>query len=133
MVGPGIVLLAAALQVVDPRPMGSEQWVLRCEVGAQDLAAMGAPSVRTFRIGPQLLQEWKPTEKGFGPNLCRIFACKADPQALEGVIATASVVLTLRLDRAARQASWRVIGASGLKRTSGPCAAEPASGPVQKG
>lgn len=93
----------------------SGAWVLRCRIDSPTQA------VRTFRVAPRLLQEWRPADKAFGPNLCEVFSCTADRKRLEGVITSASLILTLRVDQASGQGSWKTVGASGLNQTSGPC------------
>lgn len=133
MVVQSLAVLAAALQVAAAPPAGSGRWILRCEVGASDAASTRMPAVRTFRVGPKLLQEWKASDQKFGPNLCEVFTCKADPKKLEGTINSSSLILTIKLDRVTRQASWRTVGASGMARTSGPCAARPDSGQAKGG
>jgi hypothetical protein len=95
-----------------------EAWILRCRVDSAE------QTVRTFRVAPQLLQEWRPADRRFGPNLCQTFSCKADRDKLEGVISSASLILTLRIDRATSQGSWSTVGASGLRQTHGPCSAK---------
>ena len=109
-----IALLAPGLAEA---PVG-EAWILRCQVDSAE------QTVRTFRVAPQLLQEWRPVDRKFGPNLCQTFSCKADRDKLEGVISSASLILTLRIDRTTNQGSWSTVGASGLKQTNGPCTAE---------
>jgi hypothetical protein len=95
-----------------------DAWILRCRIDSTTQA------VRTFRVAPRELQELRPTDSQFGPNLCEVFSCTADRDRLEGVMTSASLILTLRVDRASGQGSWKTVGASGLKETSGPCAAE---------
>lgn len=95
-----------------------DAWILHCRTDSTTQA------VRIFRVAPRQLQEWRPAEKQFGPNLCEVFSCTADRDRLEGVITSASLILTLRVDRASGQGSWKTVGASGLKETSGPCAAQ---------
>ena len=115
--------LAAALllQAATPAaPALQRTWLLDCDVGTAQ-----APAVRVFRIGPRLLQEWKPQEKKFGSNLCLGYSCKVAPNRLEGRVSSASVTLMIRIDPATKKASWATVGASGLKRTSGPCATRP--------
>lgn len=68
--------------------------------------------------------------KSFGPNLCEVFACRTDPQRLEGTITSASMALTIAANPAARTASWSTQGATNLDRTSGPCTMEPERPPV---
>jgi hypothetical protein len=93
-------------------------WILRCRVDSTTQAE------RTFRVAPRLLQEWSPADKQYGPNLCEIFSCTADRNRLEGVMTSASLILTLRVDQTTGQGSWKTVGASGLKEASGPCGAE---------
>ena len=96
----------------------SDAWILRCRIDSATQA------VRTFRIAPRSLQEWKPGDKQFGPNLCEVFSCTADRDRLEGVMTSASLILTLRVDQPSGQGSWKTVGASGQKQTNGPCAVE---------
>lgn len=111
------LFLAAAI-ADSPTPPAGDAWILRCKVDSATQAT------RTFRVAPKVLQEWRPADKRFGPNLCETFACKVDRGKLEGSITSASLILTLRLDRQSGQGSWSTVGASGLKQTSGPCAVE---------
>lgn len=99
-------------------PALAEAWILQCRIDGATHA------IRTFRVAPRLLQEWKPAEKRYGPNLCEVFSCTADRDRLEGVIASASLVLTLRVDPRSGQGAWKTVGASGLQQTSGPCDAK---------
>lgn len=109
-----LALLAPGLA----EPPTADAWILHCRIDSTTQAT------RTFRVAPRLLQEWRPADKRFGPNLCETFSCKADRDRLEGVLSSASLILTLRIDRASGQGSWSTVGASGLRETSGPCAAE---------
>jgi hypothetical protein len=95
-----------------------DTWILNCRIDSTTQA------VRTFRVAPRLLQEWRPADKQFGPNLCEIFSCTADRRRLEGVMTSASLILTLRVERPSGKGSWKTVGASGLKETSGPCTVE---------
>lgn len=116
-------LTAAALlmQVAGPGPSAlPAAWILTCDVGT--VATPGRPSQRIFRVAPRLLQEWKPAQRNFGPNLCISFPCKVSSDGLQGTVSSASLTLTIRLDRQNGVASWRTQGASGNRRTSGPCA-----------
>lgn len=114
-----LAALLTALLVPGPADASAgEAWILRCQVDSAQ------QTVRTFRVAPRMLQEWKPTGESFGPNLCEVFSCTADRERLEGVITSASLILTLRVDRASGRGSWKTVGASGLNQTSGPCAAE---------
>jgi hypothetical protein len=90
-----------------------DAWILRCRIDSTTQA------VRTFRVAPRELQEWRPADSQFGPNLCEVFSCTADRDRLEGVMTSASLILTLRVDRASGQGSWKTVGASGLKETNG--------------
>ena len=117
-------LAALALAAAAPPAPAPRTFILKCETGP---AAPGAPPVdpvRVFRLGTGLLQEWRPQERRFGPNLCSAFAGRRAQGSLEGTVSSASTALTLRLDPAQRNATWRVTGASGLKRTSGPCSVQ---------
>jgi hypothetical protein len=95
-----------------------DAWILRCRIDSTTQA------VRTFRVAPRLLQELRPSDSQYGPNLCEVFSCTADRERLEGVMTSASLILTLRVDQKSGQGSWKTVGASGLKETSGPCGAE---------
>jgi hypothetical protein len=116
------LVFAFAAALLSPGPSQATPataWLLHCQI---DGAADGA---RTFRIASKTLQEWRPADRRFGPNLCQTFACKADRDRLEGVISSASLILTVRIDRRTGQGSWSTVGASGLRQTSGPCRVEP--------
>jgi hypothetical protein len=117
---PAPLLLALVLQGAPPAPGA---WIMQCDVRSPEQGA--AAAVRVFRVGPSLLQEWTPEHREFGPNLCLSFQCKGDHGRLEGSIVSASLIFTLSFDPQARRADWRTVGASGLKRTSGACTAEP--------
>src|SRR5678816_1270752 len=117
-------LVAALLvQAAGPAPALQRTWILKCDVGVAN--GVNAPALRVFRVGPRLLQEWKPMQKKFGPNLCLSFTCKAADNALEGTISSASLMLTIKLDPQTKGATWQTFGASGLKRTNGPCTVGP--------
>jgi hypothetical protein len=96
----------------------SDAWILRCRIDSTTQAE------RTFRVAPRLLQEWKPADKQYGPNLCEVFSCTADRDRLEGIMTSASLILTLRVDQKSGRGSWKTVGASGLKETNGPCGVE---------
>jgi hypothetical protein len=95
-----------------------DAWILRCRIDSTTQAE------RTFRVAPRELREWRAADSQFGPNLCEVFSCTADRDRLEGVMTSASLILTLRVDRASGQGSWKTVGASGLKQANGACAAE---------
>lgn len=99
-------------------------WILRCQVEG---------AARTFRVAPKLLQERRSPDGRFGPNLCETFACTADRDRLEGVISSASLILTLQIDRRTGQGSWSTVGASNHQQTSGPCQADPEKLAVKPG
>ena len=103
---------AAALAAGSPAP---PTWRLTCQ--------MGAP--RIFRIGPQLFEAWDAQTQRFGYNLCQSHACVGRKDLMEGEISSPSLTLTVSLDPRTGRASWRTLGASGLKTTSGPCEAKP--------
>jgi hypothetical protein len=111
------LLIALSATGFADAPAG-EGWILRCRVDSAQ------QTVRTFRVAPQTLQEWRPVDQSFGPNLCQSFSCKVDRDRLEGVLTSASLILTLQVDRQSGQGSWSTVGASGLKETKGPCGAE---------
>ncbi len=113
-----MLVTALLLALSAPGPMDAppgDAWILSCHVDG------AARPVRTFRVAPKELREWRPADQRFGPNLCQTFACKVDRGRLEGEISSASLILKLRVDRASGQGSWSTVGASGLKQTSGPC------------
>jgi hypothetical protein len=125
---PLIALAIIALLAPGPAPAATGAWILHCQIGeAPDGQGSqgGQGEVRTFRVAPKVLQEWRPADRRFGPNLCETFACKVDRARLEGVISSASLILTLRVDRDTGQGSWSTVGASGLKQTRGACRVEP--------
>ncbi|MET0293528.1 MAG: hypothetical protein ABW042_00805 [Phenylobacterium sp.] len=97
-------------------------WVLRCDLGPS--VDPSTPRVRVFRIGPGVLQEWRAGSDRFGSTMCSTLTCKVSPQRLEGSVGSASLILTIRMDPATRQASWSTVGASGLKQVQGGCAVE---------
>jgi len=115
---PSTALLVPLLALALADSPTSDALILRCRIDST------TQTTRTFRVAPRLLQEWKPADKRFGPNLCEVFSCTADRAKLEGVIASASLILTLSVDRASGRGSWKTVGASGLKQTTGPCAVE---------
>jgi hypothetical protein len=92
-------------------------WILNCQMPSSG----SAPSERVFRIAPRVFQEWKPADKAFGNNLCASFPCSADRNRLEGTISSASVVLTVQVDRRTGGATWRTQGASNLAASTGAC------------
>ena len=122
MIAMAVASAALLLQAGTGTATAQGPWILTCDVGT---SAQGQTETRTFRLGPNLFQEWKPADKQFGPNLCLSFECKAAPDRLEGVLSTATLVLTIGLDRQSGQATWRTLGASGLARSSGVCAMKP--------
>jgi hypothetical protein len=96
-------------------------WILTCNMAAPGEDPSGPNARRVFRLGRRLLQEWKPDQKQFGPNLCQSFSCIGASDRLQGVISSATLSLTISLDLATGRATWRTLGASGLRTTSGPC------------
>ena len=103
--------------------------VLTCDmVSASDPASVQ----RVFRIAPRSLQQWDPARRGFGPNLCLSHTCSADAHRTTGTISSASLNVTISLDRTTRTATWKTLGASGLTRPNGTCSvgadAAPAAG-----
>ncbi len=114
--------LALAAAALSP-PSGP--WILTCDMPAPsgDHTAPGAE--RVFRIGPRLFQEWKPTTKQFGPNLCAAYTCARTAGRLEGTISSSTLSLTVSLDLATGRGAWRTLGASGLRTTHGTCSVEP--------
>jgi hypothetical protein len=130
MLAPAVVLAAVLMQAASGAGKTAGPWILACDVATS--GATDAPH-RTFRLGPQLFQEWKPDERRFGPNLCLSFKCSADRDRLEGTLSSNSLILTIQMDPARKAASWRTVGASGLSRTTGPCSIAPDTGQMEKG
>jgi hypothetical protein len=114
---------AALLQATAGAPLQGA-WILTCDFPGAT-APQGEGGRRVFRLAPRTLQEWDQDSKDFGPNLCEVFACRTDSGRLEGTITSASMILTIAADPAARQATWRTQGATNLGRTSGACGMEP--------
>lgn len=98
-------------------------WILTCDMPSS--AAPATTAHRVFRIGPRLLQEWRPDDKRFGNNLCASFACAADRDRLEATISSPSLILTVQVDRRTGGATWRTQGASNLARSNGSCTIQP--------
>jgi hypothetical protein len=107
--------LAAALAAVQ-----AKAWILTC-----DMHREGGPPARTFRIAPQVFQELDPDTKRWGPDLCKSFPCVVRRGVMEGEISSPTVVLTIRFDPKTRAASWRTMGATAMKRSSGSCSVRP--------
>lgn len=119
-------LLAALLLAAASTPAASAgSWVLKCDISAVPGGGASPAATRTFRLAPGVFQEWRASDQRFGPNLCASFSCRRTAGRLEGSISSASVILTIALEPAQRRATWRTMGASGMKRTSGLCAVEP--------
>jgi hypothetical protein len=118
--------LGAALAIAAaPGPYGEGPWILTCNMAGPNESQTGPNAQRTFRIGRRLFQEWRPETKQFGRNLCQSLSCVGAPDKLQGVISSPTLSLTITLDLANGQASWRTLGASGLRVTSGPCTVRP--------
>src|SRR5436190_21855464 len=100
------ILAVGLMQATAGAAPGAGPWIVSCDMPAAD-AAPGAATHRTFRLGPQLFQEWQPGSRSFGSNLCLSFPCTRDKGRLEGSISSNSLVVTIRLDPAANAASWR--------------------------
>lgn len=118
--------IAAALALVAAgaqHPPGP--WILTCNMAGPGEDQNGPKAHRMFRIGPHLFEAWNPEKKAFGRNLCVSFSCVGSKDRLEGVISSPTLSLTVTLDPATGQASWRALGASNLKTTNGPCTARP--------
>jgi hypothetical protein len=115
-----ITALALALTLTAAGP-AQGPWVLTCNMTAPQEDQSGPNAHRMFRIGPQLFQAWNPTTNQFGPNLCSSYTCRGDQARLEGEISSTTLVLTIGLDLATHQATWRATGASNLRATNGPC------------
>src|SRR4051812_20209706 len=69
-------------------------WILVCEMPAP-AAREPVDGQRTFRLGPQSFQEWKPDRVDFGSNLCLKFPCAAEEGRLQGTISSATLNLTI--------------------------------------
>jgi hypothetical protein len=123
MIGQGMAAAGAALALL-AAASGSAQgpWILTCSVAGPAGAPAAAATSRVFRIGTGLLQEWRPAEHEFGTNLCLAHPCVAEKGRLEGVISSASLILTIGLNPENGTATWRTVGASNLAATSGTCA-----------
>ena len=121
----GLALAALLLEAASGAAPAPKSWILRCDIPQPRTAAPGAPTMRTLRIAPKVLQEWRPAEQKFGPNLCRSYACRTTGNGLEGQVSSASLVFSVQVDPSRTRATWRTMGASGLKKTSGVCSIEP--------
>lgn len=120
------MMLAYSLAAALVLPTASAgPWILTCNVQPAPGSALSSEPQRIFRIAPRLLQQWKPADKQFGPNLCLSYSCVADKSRLEGTISSASLTLTIRLDLASGRAAWSTEGASGLRASSGDCTVKP--------
>jgi hypothetical protein len=131
MLAPAAVLAAVLMQAASGAGKAAGPWILACDVATPGATSTPAAH-RTFRLGPQLFQEWKPDERRFGANLCLSFKCSADRDRLEGTLSSNSLILTIQVDPARKSASWRTVGASGLSRTTGPCSLAPDTGQMEK-
>jgi hypothetical protein len=118
---------AAILLVLGATPANAVDWkgpwILTCDMETAP-GAHTPTNQRVFRLAPKLFQERRPGAKDWGGNLCASFPCVTNANRLEGVISSSTLVLTIRLDRKTRLASWSTQGASGLTRTSGRCTVE---------
>lgn len=123
-----VVGVAAALLQTSGAPLQGA-WILTCDLPSA-AAPQAAGARRVFRLAPGSLQEWDNESKDFGSNLCEVFACRTDSGRLEGTITSASLILTIAADPAARQATWRTQGATNLGRSSGTCGMEPERKPA---
>lgn len=115
------IATALALTAAAGTP-GAGPWIVTCNMAGPGESPASANAQRVFRIGPHLFQEWKPEKNAFGRNLCVAFSCIGAQDRLEGVISSPTLSLTVTLEPATGRASWRALGATGLKTTSGPCA-----------
>ena len=129
----GLALAALFLGAAAPAPGKPASWILRCDIPQPAKAGPAASGPRTLRIAPKVLQEWNPTDKKFGPNLCDSFQCRWAARRLEGTLTSASLMVTVQVDASRKRASWRTQGASGLKKTSGSCSVEPETGSTRLG
>ena len=114
-------------------PAAEAAWILTCNMAGPGESASSPNAKRVFRIGRRLFQEWKPAENQFGRNLCQAFSCIGTPDQLQGVISSSTLSLTVTLDLANHRASWRALGATGLRTTSGFCAVKPDKSPQDPG
>lgn len=112
-----IMLLQSSPPSTPPR----QAWILECGMPNRE----GQPGPRTFRLGRQLFEEWRPDEKRFGGNLCLVFQCRAEAGQYEGVISSASLILKVRAAPETGLATWSTVGASGYAKTSGVCRMRP--------
>jgi len=123
------MMLAYSLAAALVLPTASAgPWILTCNVQPAAGSALSMEPQRIFRIAPRLLQQWRPADKRFGPNLCASYSCVADKNRLEGTVSSASLSLTIRLDLASGRAVWSTQGASGLRASSGDCTVRPEAG-----
>ena len=123
MIGHGTAAASAALALLAAASAPTQApWILTCSVTPPAGTPGAAPTNRIFRVGAGLLQEWQPAEHEFGVNRCLANSCVAEKGRLEGVISSATVILTISLDPEAGKASWRTVGASNLGASSGSCA-----------
>lgn len=112
----GLLLQAGVGAAQAPQP-AANLWILTCDMPSREAPA----DKRVFRLGPQLFQERNASTGSYGYNLCDAFPCAVRGDRMEGTISSTTLVLTISLDRAARQATWRAQGASGLSKSSGAC------------
>lgn len=124
--------LAQAGAPAAPPSAASGAWILTCNMAGPQEPPDSPNARRVFRIGRGLFQQWRPAFGDFSPNLCQSFRCVSSPDRLEGTITSTSLTLTITVDMAARAATWRTVGASGLRVPSGPCTMEPDHGQTPK-
>jgi hypothetical protein len=122
MIGQGMAATSVALWLLAAASAPAQgPWILSCEVTPAIGAGADKPGLRVFRIAPGVLQEWRPGIKAFGGNLCQSYSCVSEKGRLEGVISSATLNLTISLDPAKGEASWKTVGASNLGASSGAC------------
>lgn len=119
--GLGLALAAGAGEARSQAPL-----VMTCAMTRPSTAPPGAakPIIReerTFRIGPDRLEEWRPEDRRYGPNLCAAFGCAGNADRTEGTIGSASVTYTIGVDHRSGSGYWRSVGASGRSETQGVC------------
>lgn len=124
-----VATLLLLLQAWPPPASPRNLWILECDMPGRD----GLPGPRVFRLGQQRFEEWRPDEKRFGGNMCAVFPCRRDEGSYEGIISSASLILTVRASPETGLATWSTIGASGFKKTSGTCQIRPDTGAPGEG
>ena len=123
--GLGLALSAGAGEV-----KAQSSVVLVCSIAQASTAPPGSarPVIReerVFRVGRGNLEEWRASERRYGPNLCAAFGCSGNAERTEGTIGSASVAYTIGVDHKTGAGYWRSVGASGRAETQGACRQTP--------